>query len=279
MMFDFIVELHQAFTQAGLDDPLKETLHLCDILSNGALRGLNGRSLHNFDLEQIIQRRQEGTPLEYILGRTVFMGRPFTCTPDTLIPRAETELLVQTVIDHSDETAPLTIVDMGTGSGNIVVSLALALPQSKLLALDISPEAIACAQAHVDQYQLQDRVTLFCGDLFEPLSNQGLENQVDIVVCNPPYIPSGSLAKMSAEIVDYEPLVALDAGPYGINIFRRLVKDALLFLHPGGLLAFEIGVGQEALVKRLLQKSGGYENVEPFTDNFGTPRVFLAQKK
>jgi release factor glutamine methyltransferase len=278
MMFDFIYQLHSAFTEAGLEDPLKETLHLCDILSNGALRKLNGRSGHAFDLEQLIQQRQQGVPLEYILECTVFMGRPFSCTPATLIPRAETELLVQTVLDRADAEAPLTIIDMGTGSGNIAVSLALALPQSQLLALDISPEAVALAQAHVDQYQLQDRVTLFCGDLFEPLANQGIQDQVDIVVCNPPYIPSGSLGKMSSEIVEHEPLVALDAGPYGINIFRRLVQDALLYLRPGGLLAFEIGVGQERLVKRLLQKSGGYDNVESVADNLGKPRVFLAQK-
>lgn len=284
-MFEFIYQLHDAFTQAGIANPLQETLHLCDILSGGALRELDGRSpqnltAQNINLDAIIAQRQEGVPLEYILQQTVFMGRPFTCTPDTLIPRAETELLVRTVLRHAAnlEEEALTIVDVGTGSGNIAVSLALELPHSHVFALDISPGAVAQAQKHVVQYELQERVTVCCGDLFAPLDGMALENKVDVVVCNPPYIPSGSLSKMSAEIVEHEPLVALDAGPYGINIFRRLVRDALLFLRPDGLLAFEFGAGQEVLVQRLLQKNGGYEQMQPVLDHTGTPRVFVAQK-
>ncbi len=284
-MFEFINQLHEAFSQAGLEDPLQETLHLCDILSGGALRALDGRSPQNLtaqdvSLDEIIAQRQQGVPLEYILQQTVFMGRPFTCTPEALIPRAETELLVRTVLNHaaSLQAESLTIVDVGTGSGNIAVSLALELPQSRVFALDISPEAVKRAQMHVDQYNLQDRVTVQCGDLFAPLAGKGYEQAVDIVVCNPPYIPSGSLSKLSAEIVEHEPLVALDAGPYGINVFRRLVQDALTFLRPDGLLAFEFGAGQEVLVQRLLQKSGGYGQMQPVEDHIGRPRVFTALK-
>jgi release factor glutamine methyltransferase len=278
-MFEFFYQIHEAFSQAGLPNPLQETLHLCDILSGGALRKLDGRSVTDLNLEQLIQRRKAGVPLEYFLQKTVFMGRPFTCTPDTLIPRAETELLVRTVLSHavSTESEALTIVDVGTGSGNIAVSLALELPHSLVFAVDISPEAVARAQMHVEQYALPDRVSVRCGDLFAPLAGLGLENQVDIVVCNPPYIPSGSLSKIAAEIVAHEPLVALDAGPYGINIFRRLVRDALIYLRPGGLLAFEFGAGQEVLVERLLQKSGGYEQMGSVADHTGAPRVFMAQ--
>ena len=282
-MFEFIYHLHQKFTEAGLPDPLQETLNLCDILSGGALRGLDGRSPHQItpqlSLDEIVNQRQQGVPLEYILQQTVFMGRPFICTPATLIPRAETELLVRTVLSHA-ATLPhddLLIVDVGTGSGNIAVSLALELPNSTVLALDISPEAAARAQDHVDQYKLQERVTVGCGDLLEPLAGLELENKVDIVVCNPPYIPSGSLEKMSAEIVAHEPLVALDAGPYGINIFRRLVRDAQTFLRPGGLLAFEFGAGQEVLVQRLVQKSGSYAQMRTVNDHSGVPRVFVAE--
>lgn len=282
-MFEFIHQLHQTFAEAGLADPLQETLHLCDILSGGALRVLDGRSAQNItaehSLDAIVAQRKQGLPLEYILQQTVFMGRPFRCTPDTLIPRAETELLVRTVLRHAATRAAegLTIVDVGTGSGNIAVSLALELPHSRVFALDISPEAAARAEEHVVQYALQERVTVGCGDLFAPLDGLGLQNQVDIVVCNPPYIPSGSLEKMSAEITGHEPLVALDAGPYGINIFRRLVRDAQAFLRPGGLLAFEFGAGQEVLVQRLVQKSGSYIQLRTIDDHSGIPRVFVAE--
>ncbi|MEZ4590670.1 MAG: peptide chain release factor N(5)-glutamine methyltransferase [Chloroflexota bacterium] len=282
-MFEFIHQLHQKFIEAGLADPLQETLNLCDILSGGTLRALDGRSptqiTPEIALDEIVNQRQQGVPLEYILGQTVFMGRPFICTPATLIPRAETELLVRTVLNHV-ATLPhddLLIVDVGTGSGNIAVSLALALPNSHVFALDISPEATARAQEHVDQYRLQERITVGCGDLFAPLIELELENQVDIVVCNPPYIPSGSLEKMSAEITKHEPLMALDAGPYGINIFRRLVRDAQTFLRPGGLLAFEFGTGQEVLVQRLVQKSGSYAQMRTVNDHSGVPRVFVAE--
>lgn len=283
MMFEFIYQLHKAFSEAGLPDPWQETLHLCDILSGGALRGLDGRSAQTItpqlSLEEIVLQRQQGVPLEYILQQTVFMGRPFTCTPDTLIPRAETELLVRTVLQQTSalETEPLTIVDVGTGSGNIAVSLALERPHSRVFALDISPEAVARAQQHVNQYDLQERVTALCGDLFAPLAGLRLENQVNVVVCNPPYIPTGSLSKMAAEIVEHEPLVALDAGPYGINIFRRLVADAQRYLRPGGLLAFEFGAGQEVLVQRLLQKCGSYVQMRTVNDHSGIPRVLVAE--
>lgn len=284
-MFEFVYQLHNAFAQAGLPDPWQETLHLCDILSGGALRGLDRRSPaslppKNLSLDEIVAQRQQGVPLEYILGQTVFMGRPFICTPATLIPRAETELLVKTVLDHAASLAndALTIVDVGTGSGNIAVSLALALPHSRVSALDISPEAVAQAQQHVAMYDLPARVSVRCGDLFAPIAADGLAGAVDIVVCNPPYIPSGSLEKMAAEITAHEPLVALDAGPYGINIFRRLISEALSYLRPGGLLAFEFGAGQAVLVQRLVQKSGGYGPCQLIPDHTGTPRVLAAQK-
>ena len=286
-MFEFIYQIYDAFSQAGVTHPWQETLHLCDILSGGALRALDGRSpqrltAQNLSFAEIVAQRQAGVPLEYILQETVFMGRPFTCTPATLIPRAETELLVNTVLAYAaqlDAAGSLRIVDVGTGSGNIAVSLALELPHSQIIALDISPEAVAQAQKHIEQSGVQDRVVALCGDLFAPLANQGYENIVDIVVCNPPYIPSGSLNNLAPEIVKHEPLVALDAGPYGINIFRRLVQEADCYLRPGGLLAFEIGAGQATLVQRLLQKAEKYSHIAPVLDHQGTPRVFVAQKQ
>ena len=233
------------------------------------------------DLTYLAQQRQAGTPLEYILGQAVFMGQAFICTSDTLIPRQETELLANValnMVQQIQETTPaLTIADIGTGCGNLALTLAAHTQNVHVLASDISETAVAIAQQNRDHMQLQERVTLFCGDMFAPLVAAAHE-QLDMVVCNPPYIPTSSLDKLAPEIIDHEPVVALDAGAYGLNIFRKLIADALDILRPGGGLAFEIGEGQEKLVERLLQRSGGYENILQHRDAAGNVRVFSAYK-
>lgn len=206
------------------------------------------------------------------------MGLTLFCSPAALIPRQETELLVETVLTAvaALSTATPLLIDMGAGSGNISVSVAVHAPQVHILASDISPEAVGLARQNVARHQVQERVSLFCGDLFAPLQGLGHEGGVDIVICNPPYIPTGSLDKLAPEIIDHEPVVALDAGPYGLNIYRRLVADALTFLKPGGLLAFEIGAGQEKIARRLLEKTGGYESISEVCDENGVIRVITA---
>lgn len=272
-----------ALQKAGAADPETEARWLLHILHGDGQE--NGRSSNHLQIDwpDFIRQRRAGVPLEYILGRTRFMGLTFTCTPAALIPRPETELLVQSVLDFITQkqitTPNLTLIDMGTGSGNIAVSLAMHTQNTAILASDISPEAIALARQHVIQYELVDRVHLFWGDLFESLHGQGYEGQIDIVVCNPPYLPTGSLAKLAPEIIEHEPVVALDAGAYGINIFRRLVSDALTFLKQEGLLAFEIGAGQDKIARRLLEKTGGYTNITGIEDSEGQVRVIQANKR
>ncbi|MFQ5434621.1 MAG: N5-glutamine methyltransferase family protein, partial [Anaerolineae bacterium] len=171
-----------------------------------------------------------------------------------------------------------TIVDMGTGSGNIAVSLAVHLPQARVLACDVSETAVALTQYHAEKHAVADRVQVLCGDMFTPLADEGIAGQVDIVVCNPPYIPTGSLANLATEIIEHEPVVALDAGAYGIDIFRRLIRGAQDFLKPGGLLAFEIGAGQHRMAARLVQKNKGYETAVPIKLD-SIIRVITAIKK
>jgi release factor glutamine methyltransferase len=235
-MFKTFLQTYEAFKTSGAENPLFETLHLLDILSNGALRELDRafQDQASIELSDIVQKRKQGVPIEYSLGRATFMGLDFYCSPEALIPRAETELLVGTVLDIIQRiqltTSPLTIVDIGTGSGNIAISLAKHTQNTFVLASDISSEALWVAQQNVIKHNVQGRVTLLSGDLFAPLSNLGIEESVDIVVCNPPYIPTNSLAKLAPGIIEHEPLVALDAGAYGIDIFRRLVYEGLLYL-------------------------------------------------
>jgi len=253
-----------------------------DIVSNGSVREANRQceGLAGVDLTALVAQRGEGIPLEYVLGRATFNGLGLYCTPAALIPRAETELLVHTILEvireKQSRSNTLKIVDMGTGSGNIAVALAAHTDNTFVVASDVSDEAVALARRNAAMHGLEERIRFFCGDLFEPLRDLGYEGNIDIVVCNPPYIPSSSLAKMEAEIVDHEPVVALDAGAYGIDIFRRLSRDALVFLRPGGVLAFEIGMGQEKIAARLLANAGGYEDILTVADISGNVRVMVA---
>ncbi len=273
-MFEQFLHIYESFGKHNAEHPVLETLHMMNILSRGALQHLD-RSLHEemdtiTDLDQLAQQRKEGVPLEYILERAVFMGIEFYCTPDTLIPREETELLAQVALNMVEQarkhTDQVTVMDIGTGCGNIAISLAAHAKDIRVLASDISDAAIAVAQKNVTAMGLEDRITLFCGDLFAPLEGQGYENNVDVVVCNPPYIPTSSLSKLAPEIIDHEPRVALDAGTYGINIFRGLIAGARTMLKPGGKLVFEIGAGQEKLVTRLLERTPGYADIQHFDD-------------
>lgn len=284
-MFEIYQQSYLAFVQAGVPNPEREAWLLVDLLSQGALRRLAVPPQTAVpDLTLLAQQRQQGKPLEYILGRALFMGLELHCTPDTLIPRAETELLAQIAIEQAqqleatavDGRSPL-IADIGTGCGNLAVTLGQHTTHARLLASDISPQAIAIARQNVQKFQLEPRTQLFCGDLCQPLLQAGYHH-LDMVVCNPPYIPTTSLDKLGPEIINFEPVVALDAGPYGLNIFRRLLHEAADLLRPGGWLGFEIGVGQEKLVLRLLERQGSYAEIRPYSDPAGHVRGFTAQK-
>ncbi len=262
-----------------------ETLRLFDVLAGGALRQADRCVPPAAELQAIAARRKEGVPLEYILGKAVFMGLELECSPGALIPREETELLARTVIDliHTRQATrdkdALTVVDMGTGSGNVAVALAVHARNVNILACDVSPDAIGLARRQVAKFNVQDRVSLFCGDLYEPLLAAGWQGKVDLVVCNPPYLPTNTLEKLAREIIDHEPVVALDAGPYGINVFRRLITGAVDVLKPDGVLVFEIGAGQEKLVGRLLEGCGAYPHVENHRDAAGQVRVVSAGRR
>jgi release factor glutamine methyltransferase len=229
-----------------------------------------------------VRERQNGKPLEYTLGLATFMGLSFYSSPAALIPRQETELLADTVLDEILERErggnAVTVIDVGTGSGNIAVALGAHTHYTRVLATDISEEAVALAARNVSKYGLEERVRLFCGDLFQPIEGQGFENTIDVVVCNPPYIPTLSLDQLDPAVIGHEPVVAFDAGAFGIDFFRRLAREALPFLKPGGLLAFEIGAGQERLARWFVEQAAEYGNLRSVKDAAGIVRAIVANR-
>ncbi len=261
-MIEKLREIYAEFEKQGVEDPLLETLHLADLISGGALRRADLSVLEDgLGLAEIVKQRAEGKPLEYILGVAPFLGELLECSEGALIPREETELLTLTCLRFIEKEraagveAP-KIIELGTGCGNIAVLLALKTENAEIYASDISEEAVVVASANVERCGVTEKVTLMSGDMFEPMRGRGLEGTADLVVCNPPYIPSTSVDRLDPQIIDHEPRVALDAGAYGLDIFQRLIKGAPEFLRPGGMLAFEIGAGQEKIVARLFRKAG-----------------------
>jgi release factor glutamine methyltransferase len=200
----------------------------------------------------LIERRMAGEPTQYLTGAKEFYNRPFKVDARVLIPRPETELLVEAALHVLPKDAPSQALDVCTGSGCIAISLAAERPQASLLATDVSPGACALAKENAEALGVAGRVTILQGNLFEPVP---AEARFALVVSNPPYIGSGEIPGLSAE-VRREPHLALDGGPDGLALIRRVVEGARRFLIPGGLLAMEIGETQGSAVRELLQAAG-----------------------
>jgi release factor glutamine methyltransferase len=219
--------------------------------------------------ENLLKRRLASEPVQYLTGAQEFFGLLFEVTPDVLIPRPETEHLVEAVLERFDREANLRIVDVGTGSGAIAIALAHALPRSRVTAVDLYPAALEVARRNAQRHGVIDRVTLRQSDLLAAASAA----EFDVVVSNPPYIADGE--KLEPQVANYEPRFALYAGPTGLEAYERLIPQACKVLKPRGWLIMEIGYGQRPALEALL---GGWSEVSFVPDLQGIPRVALAQK-
>lgn len=241
------------------------------------------------DFSALVRRRDAGEPLQYLLGRQEFFGLTLRVTPDVLIPRPETEHLVEAVLDHLVSAPPagstqLRIADVGTGSGAIALALAARLPggpATEIAALDISRAALGIAQENAEQLGLAGRVRFLHSDLLSALEPEFAAGRLlDAVVSNPPYIALGDAGALQREVVEHEPHVALFAGADGLEVYRRLLPAAHAALRPGGLLALEFGFGQGPALAALLRPAGagGWTGVRFLHDYAGIERVALAEK-
>lgn len=222
---------------------------------------------------ELIQRRFAGEPIQYIFGETEFYGLPFQVTREVLIPRPETEHLVEKVLELAGRFTEPRIADVGAGSGVIAVTLAAKLPHAHLTAIDLSAPALTVARQNAELNRVAAHIRFLRGDLLSPVARERFE----IVVSNPPYVPRADLATLSVEVRDYEPALALFAGDDGLEVYRRLIPAAFEVLTPGGFLALEIGYGQSPAIAALLS-GAGFVQIEFLPDLQGILRVACASR-
>jgi release factor glutamine methyltransferase len=216
-----------------------------------------------------IARRAAQEPVQYIVGEQEFYGLRFRVTPDVLIPRPETEHLVEALLARVPHDAALRVADVGTGSGAIAVSLAHALPQAQVTALDLSQAALAVARGNAEDHGMEGPMRFLCSDLLEAVRGE----RFDAVVSNPPYIAESEV--LEAQVRDYEPHTALFAGATGLEVYERLIPQAHEALTAGGWLMLEMGHGQRDALEGLL---AGWTDVEFVDDLQGIPRVAIARR-
>lgn len=261
-------------------------------------RPLTSREVEHY--RQLVVQRGQRIPTAYLVGRKEFFSLDFKVTPAVLIPRPETERLVEVALSWLKkrveereaiaelpgksagawEAGKLLVADVGTGSGVVAVTVARELgKRCHVYALDLSPEALAVAKENAAWHGVEGCITFLQGDLLSPLQELSLEGKLEAVLSNPPYIPSALLDRLAPEISRYEPRLALDGGADGLAVFRRLIPQAGAFLKPGGLLACEMGEDQEKEIEQIIRSRGGFGEPVFYKDYAGRPRVVTAERR
>lgn len=223
---------------------------------------------------EYVKRRAKHVPVAHIIGEKEFMGMKFKVTPDTLVPRPDTEILVENGIAELGRDNAAEIADIGTGSGAIILSMLADMPKAKGCAVDISAKALAVARENADSLGVSGRCEFSEGDLFAPLAGRVF----DAVVSNPPYIPASDIAGLEDDVKKYEPLTALTDGGDGLSFYRRLFSEGRGFVKDGGMMAVEIGIHQSAQVRAIAEQSG-WRDVKVVKDYAGIDRVVIAWKR
>lgn len=228
---------------------------------------------------ELVLRRSRREPVAYVTGHKEFWSLDFVVTPEVLIPRPETELLVEVALQYVgklEEESSVKILDLGTGSGVIPVCLAKEKPTAKIVAVDISPIALDVARMNATRHGVANRIRFLSGDLFAPL--KPLRKTFTVIVSNPPYIRTGELSTLAPEISSWEPMIALDGGAEGMDAYRRIIEQAHEYLAPGGAIVLEIGADLASAVAELFARSGSYGPASMFQDYAGKDRVIAAMK-
>ncbi|MBS4538344.1 peptide chain release factor N(5)-glutamine methyltransferase [Clostridium sp. D2Q-11] len=239
-------------------------------------RKVDDQIVDKFD--KLIGKRKDGYPLQYILGHQEFMGLDFKISEGVLVPRPDTEILIEKIIksyDHIDKET-INIMDIGTGSGAITLSLAYYIKNSYVYSIDISEQAIKVAKKNCDVLNLQDKVEFIHKDILEGFPK--IDKKLDVIVSNPPYIPSGDIEGLQVEVAKYEPRLALDGGEDGLIFYKYITTHAHELLAVNGLLAYEIGHNQGEEVKELMEMNG-FKDIEVIKDLSNNNRVVIGRRR
>jgi release factor glutamine methyltransferase len=225
--------------------------------------------------QNLISRRIKGEPVSYIIGKKEFWSLTFKVNPAVMIPRPETETLVEEALKIFPSRSSLFILEIGTGSGAISIALATELPQASIIASDISCEALTVAKENASSHGV-DSIRFIEGNLFEPLEG---ENKIfDLIISNPPYIPTDAIPHLPSGIRDYEPLIAFDGGIDGLELYRKIIREAHHHLKHGGYLLLEVGKGQYQEVSEIISKTQKFFTPKIIHDLSGVERVVKSYK-
>lgn len=230
---------------------------------------------------ELVKRRAEGAPVAYLVGKREFYSLTFAVTPDVLIPRPETEFVVVGLLDAAKARPPasdgaLHIADVGTGSGILAICAALKLPQARVTAIDLSPAALAVAKSNAARHGVAARIEFVESDLFAALTH---ERKFDFIVSNPPYITTAEMNDLDRDVRDYEPRLALEAGPRGTEVIERLIPQAAERLSPGGRLFIELSPQIHDAVVGLIEKESRLERLPTIDDHGRRPRIVVARRR
>jgi len=288
-LLDCLHTTEQRLTAARVDTPrLDAELLVCRALKirrEGLLRTPE-RNLNDAEtaaLNGLVKRREAREPLAYILGEREFWSLDFMVTPAVLIPRPETERLMEELllrIEPARRREPWLLLDLCTGCGALAVAAATELPRADVVATDFSLAALNVARANAERHGVEDRIDWIRSDLYQALAPAGCRlGGFDFILCNPPYLSSSERAGLPPEIQNFEPGPALDGGPDGCGLYPRLVTGANDWLKPGGCLLLEIGGDQGPAVQAVLLNHGGFDEIGVRPDYAGRDRVALARRR
>ena len=279
-----ITEIRRQLFAAGVESAAQEAVWLMEhVLGLSGVRQLVDRSRELSQVEMAnllacLAKRTRREPLQYILGTQEFCGLEFEVNPSVLIPRPETEMLVREMIRRVPRVQHPTLVDVGTGSGCLAVTLARSIPEGKVFAIDLSPSALETAMRNAGRHAGGSPITWFQGNLLTPLNGRGLEGSVTAIVSNPPYIKEADWPTLQPEVGLYEPPIALIAGPRGTELHERLLVESIPFLMPGGLLMMEFGQGQGPVLCEKVMSLKAYRSAEIVPDEAGMDRVLIVER-